>query len=209
MSKRFAYTIAITWKMTLRIYRETPFQLLSARRGVPFGSSDQGPVWSYDAMMKLASIVSHPIFVSQRDSTFLTLVLYISAACRTAVPAPWLPPRLTIHQDTCPFVVHLYHRLCTAEGEQTILGRIENMTQTASAPDMVSSPMFSLIRQIAVRSTSISRYQVIQAPVCIELSDLQHVAAALDRLSDGFDLRDVKQAWQVMRGGQISPTGPR
>ncbi|RSM10071.1 hypothetical protein CEP52_003810 [Fusarium oligoseptatum] len=85
-----------TWKISLRLFRCSPFDLISPRRGLcyqrPSGNLDepQQILWEEDFCEELCRVMTHPIW--NGDAEVLAMILQYTVICRTDDRRVWDMP---------------------------------------------------------------------------------------------------------------------
>lgn len=84
----------VLWKICLRLYRCSPFAVLSNRHGLQYqatetkaGGTAGSSMWSQDFCKLLGEIITHPIW--RNDVDLLVAYLQFAVICRTEDRRPW------------------------------------------------------------------------------------------------------------------------
>lgn len=219
--------IAALWKVTLRIYRETPYALLSPRRGFLFKGRDRHLthdvirdelIPSQSDAVTLASIIVHPIFIGGHNGSLLRLALYLAILHRTGSCG-------TLPEDDdspafCPIIRGLRTRLrpqaTGAAGicsRAAILEALDTLALEQGRQQLPVSVEAVLMRRIlagALDPFTLNRAVEVESPLLyIVLScDLNHVRDAINSLDGHMSIAEAYKAWSGVRDGQVPPKAP-
>ncbi|VUC23636.1 unnamed protein product [Clonostachys rosea] len=86
------------WNLTILVYQESPYWLLSAQHGfscakvndqVEMGEITHEGLWPLEFVHQLTDIIEHPFFAHRPNGAFFRLALQFAIACRYPFPCAW------------------------------------------------------------------------------------------------------------------------
>ncbi|CAH0036852.1 unnamed protein product [Clonostachys solani] len=117
------------WNITILVYQESPYWLLSAHHGfscknvndqVEVGEITHEALWPLEFVHQLANIIVHPFFACRPNGAFFRLALQFAIACRYPFACAWDISNLVTESGIeCPLIATLQEDMLEAVAKST------------------------------------------------------------------------------------------
>ncbi|CAH0015821.1 unnamed protein product [Clonostachys rhizophaga] len=117
------------WNITILVYQESPYWLLSAHHGfscknvndqVEMGEITHEALWPLEFVHQLGNIIVHPFFACRPNGAFFRLALQFAIACRYPFACAWDISNLVTESGIeCPLIAALQEDMLGAVAKST------------------------------------------------------------------------------------------
>ena len=182
------------WKISIRLFRCSPFAILSPRRNLvyqPLPSKRQGSVkttlWSQEFCENLGHLMANPLWCGSAD--LLAIILQFAVICRTDDRRPW---KFEADLVDSRVLLNLRRKMDQVDGDtlpQSVHDMHTAIRRSLKAKGMVPSVISDLLHRIGSTSEGNVEYQAsntLQYGVDVYFvtkADVEKVQAALDTVS--------------------------